>query len=182
MTKKISMICFMLQIMLTANMVQALEAAAVKQPATALFLINNAGAGYDQFIPTIKDNLTSLLTQKGFSVVRTENAILPTGLPDSNENKISDPQTEASLNHLAESLNAGLLVVSTINAVTHDENTFDGSGTIYKSNNKTAVDTVRVNLQVFDVGSTKSVYGDSVNTSLRTPVYGQDQTSTQSIL
>jgi hypothetical protein len=58
-----------------------------KVPATAIFVINHAGARYDDSIPSIKDNLTSLLTQKGFSIVRTENALLPAGLPDSNENK-----------------------------------------------------------------------------------------------
>lgn len=150
-------------------------------PATAIFVINHAGARYDDSIPSIKDNLTSLLTQKGFSIVRTENALLPAGLPDSNENKITNPETEASLNRLAESLNAKLLIVSTINTVTHDENKFDGTGTSYNVAKVTATDTVRINLQVFDIGSSKSVYGDSVSTSLRTPIY-DGNAKTQSIL
>ncbi len=210
-----------------ANTVKVASAAALMPqtsppPSAALFLINNAGSKYDQFIPTIKDNLTSLLTQKGFAIVRTENAILPAGLPDSNENKISNPETEASINRLAETLNARLLVVATINAVTHDESTFDGTkydvinhksinntaihdentfdGTVEKQTEikaethdvkafpgtdtaynvvkTTATDTVRFNLQIYDLGSTKSIYGDSVNTSLRTPVYGQAHTNT----
>lgn len=147
-------------------------------PATAIFIINNAGSQYDQFIPTIKDNLTSSLTQKGFSIVRTENAILPAGLPDSNENKITNVEAEASLNRLAEALNASLLIVSTINAVTHDENTFDGRGTSYNVVKTTAIDNVRINIQVYDIGTTKSVYGDSVSTSLRTPVYGSSESNT----
>jgi predicted aspartyl protease len=180
--KKYFLAIFFLIIQVQSNgEVKAAEAASSKpvpSPGTAIFLINNAGSEYDQFVPTIKDNLTSLLTQKGFSIVRSENAMLPRGLPDSNENKITDPQAESSLNRLAESLNAGLLIVSTINAVTHDENTFDGTGTSYNVVKTTAIDTVRINLQIFDVGTTKSVYGDSVNTSLRTPVYGQAQTRT----
>jgi PEGA domain len=218
---------FLLQLIILTINSQIIHAAAISppippSPATALFLINNAGAKYDQFIPTIKDNLTSLLTQKGFAIVRTENAILPAGLPDSNENKISNPETEASINRLAETLNARLLVVATINAVTHDESTFDGTkydainhksisntaihdentfdGTVIKQTEikaethdvkafpgtdtaynvvkTTATDTVRFNLQIYDLGSTKSIYGDSVNTSLRTPVYGQAHTNT----
>ena len=218
---------FLLQLIILTINSQIIHAAGISppippSPATALFLINNAGAKYDQFIPTIKDNLTSLLTQKGFAIVRTENAILPAGLPDSNENKISNPETEASINRLAETLNARLLVVATINAVTHDESTFDGTkydvinhksinntaihdentfdGTVEKQTEikaeihdvkafpgtdtaynvvkTTATDTVRFNLQIYDLGSTKSIYGDSVNTSLRTPVYGQAHTNT----
>lgn len=180
--KKYFLAIFFLIIQIQSNgEVKAAEAASSKPVpslGTAIFLINNAGSEYDQFVPTIKDNLTSLLTQKGFSIVRSENAMLPRGLPDSNENKITDAQAESSLNRLAESLNAGLLIVSTINAVTHDENTFDGTGTSYNVVKTTAIDTVRINLQIFDVGTTKSVYGDSVNTSLRTPVYGQAQTRT----
>ena len=179
-SKKIGIVCLPLIVLIYSFVQQALAASVmpVTPPATALFVINNAGANYDQFIPVIKDNLTSLLTQKGFSIVRTENAILPAGLPDSNESKITNPETEASLNRLAENLSAGLLVVSTINAVTHDENTFDGTGTSYKVVKTTAVDNVRINLQIFDVGSTKAVYGDSVSTSLRSPVYGKAQTNT----
>jgi len=218
---------FLLQLIILTINSQIIHAAGISppippSPATALFLINNAGSKYDQFIPTIKDNLTSLLTQKGFAIVRTENAILPAGLPDSNENKISNPETEASINRLAETLNARLLVVATINAVTHDESTFDGTkydainhksisntaihdentfdGTVEKQTEikgethdvkafpgtdtaynvvkTTATDTVRFNLQIYDLGSTKSIYGDSVNTSLRTPVYGQAHTNT----
>ncbi len=152
-----------------------------QQPATAIFVINNAGVEYDQFIPTLKDNLTTLLTQKGFSIVRTENTVLPVGLPDSNENKITDPQVEASLSHLAELLKAELLVVSTINSITHDEAIFDGTNTIYKSSNKVATESVRINLQVFDVGSTKSVYGDSVSSSIRKSI-NTDNTNNRSVL
>ena len=169
----------LLILLLTVENTNAMGTDAIKvPPTTALFLINNAGTNYDQFIPIIKDNLISLLTQKGFSIVSTENTIPPSGLPDSNENKSSNPEAEASINRLAENLNAGLLVLSTINSVTHDENTFDGAGTLYKSDNKTAVDTVYVNLRVYDVGSAKSVYGDSVKTSIRTPIYGHEKTDT----
>lgn len=179
-SKKLSIICLPLIVLISGLVQQAISASAMPQkpPATALFVINNSGAEYDQFIPIIKDNLTTLLTQKGFSIVRTENAILPAGLPDSNENKFTNPETEASLNRLAESLNARLLVVSTINAVTHDEKTFDGTGTSYKVVKTTAIDNVRVNLQIFDIGSTKAVYGDSVSTSLRSPVYGKNESNT----
>jgi hypothetical protein len=173
---------FLLQLIILTINSQIIHAAGITppippSPATAIFVINNAGNQYDQFIPTIKDNLTSSLTQKGFSIVRTENAILPTGLPDSNENKVASPEAEASLNRLAEKLGARLLIVSTINSVTHDENTFDGTGTSYNVIKTTAIDNVRINLQIFDVGSTKSVYGDSVSTSLRTPVYGPSQSN-----
>lgn len=224
MIKKLSLISTLLLIFGLTNTVKVANAVSLMPetpPSTALFLINNAGSKYDQFIPTIKDNLTSLLTQKGFAIVRTENAILPAGLPDSNENKISNPEAEASINRLAESLNARLFVVATINAVTHDESTFDGTkydvinnksvtnvaiheentfdgtvdkqtvidaqtydvkslgtGTAYNVVKTTATDAVRINLQIFDLGSTKSIYGDSVNTSLRTPVYGQTHTNT----
>jgi hypothetical protein len=174
---------FLLQLIILTINSQITHAAGISppippSPATAIFVINNAGSQYDQFIPTIKDNLISSLTQKGFSIVRTENAILPTGLPDSNENKITNVEAEASLNRLAEALNARLLIVSTINSVTHDENTFDGRGTTYNVVKTTAVDNVRVNIQVYDIGTTKSVYGDSVSTSLRTPVYGTSQYNT----
>ncbi len=225
MLKKSAIFYFLSLILMCGFAEQSLSAAVTMPklpPSTALFLINNAGSKYDQFIPTIKDNLTSLLTQKGFAIVRTENAILPAGLPDSNENKISNPETEASINRLAETLNARLLVVGTINAVTHDESTFDGTkydvinhksinntaihdentfdGTVEKQTEikaeihdvkafpgtdtaynvvkTTATVTVRFNLQIYDLGSTKSIYGDSVNTSLRTPVYGQAHTNT----
>lgn len=179
-SKKQGVVCLLLIVLIHTFVRQALAASLMPEtpPATALFVINSAGANYDQFIPVIKDNLTSLLTKKGFSIVRTENALLPVGLPDSNENKTSSPEAEASLNRLAESLSARLMVVSTINAVTHDEKHFDGTGTIYKVVTNTAIDNVRINLQIFDLGSTKSVYGDSVSTSLRSPVYEKNQTNT----
>lgn len=174
--KKIIFIHLLIYLMVLPGYSKAAGSVNVQpSPSAAIFIINNSGSEYDQYLPVIKDNLTSLLTQKGLSIVRSENALLPSGMPDTNDSKVSDPQQEAALNRLAESLNAGLLVVSTINSVVHEENEFDGSGTIYKSSNKTAIDTVRVNLQVYDVGSTKSIYGDSVSTAVRTPIYGQQQ-------
>ncbi len=149
----------------------------LSNPATAIFITNTAGEQYNQYLSSIKDNLTSLLTQKGFAIVRTENALLPEGVKDSNESKQTNVYSEASLNRLAETLKARLMIVATVNSVTHEDRVFDGENTAMKTTYKAALDSVRINLQVYDLGTTKSLYGDTVTFSARNPVYGANETN-----
>jgi hypothetical protein len=46
-----------------------------------------------------------------------------------------------------------------------------------KTTYKAALDSVRINLQVYDLGTTKSLYGDTVTFSARNPVYGANETN-----
>ena len=149
----------------------------LSNPATAIFVTNTAGQQYEQYLPSIKDSLSALLTQKGFAIVRTENALLPDGVRDSNESKQTSVYSEASLNRLAEILRARLLIVATVNNVTHEDRVFNGENTAMKTSYKATIDSVRINLQIYDLGTTKSLYGDTVSFSTRNPVYGADETN-----
>jgi len=163
-----------------------------KQPLrAAIFVQNRAGAVMQDQLDVLNDQLTTGLTERGFSVIdksvviakfresREQDVVLnqklktlEEALTKKSEGSVEDAVTGASALRIAQMLGADYLVVATINSLGQETRSFKGTGTGYGTDNHSVTYNLRISLKVLEANQGGSVYGDTVTASER-KVLGQ---------
>lgn len=151
----------------------------------AIFVQNNAGAELDSGISTFRDILSARLSDKGFSILdahdviqRFEESKTPSDEVgeavnaaaklvkfEKTESSVDQVLTGASALRIAQMLDANYLIVATLSSVGEEKRSFQGEGTLYKTNNQVVIRTLRVAIRVLEGNQGGSVYGDTVAVS-----------------
>lgn len=187
MKKILSLLCMMLVCLGYALPVFSEENSPEAPPLrAAIFLQNRAGAEFTDKLDTLNDLVTTRLTEKGFSVIDRSvvlakfreshdvdpaiNALEKAAEGSSAGGGIENALSGASALRIAQMIGADYLVVASLTSFGHESRAFSGEGTIYGTNNKSTVYTLRIALKVLEGNSGGTVYGDMVSVAERVAV------------
>jgi hypothetical protein len=137
----------------------------------AIFVQNRAGDEFTEHVDVLNDQLSSRLTEKGFSIIEK----------DLVASKFSEHRTpgssfnETSALRIAQMLGADYLVVVTLNSYGEEGRTFEGKNTVYGTDNNSVIYNLRISLKVLEGAAGGTVYGDVVTASEKV-VSGQNLT------
>jgi len=147
-----------------------------------IFVQNNAGPELNNSLPMFRDVLSARLADKGFSVLGADDIIArfesvkgqPDGVSDAvreasklakfekTEASVDQVLTGASALRIAQMLNANYVIVATLSSLGEERRSFNGEGTMYKTNNEVLIRTLRASIRVLEGNQGGTVYGDTV--------------------
>lgn len=150
-----------------------------------IFVQNNAGPELNSSLPMFRDVLGARLADKGFSVLGADDIIArfesvkgqPDGVTDAvreasklakfekTEASVDQVLTGASALRIAQMLDANYVIVATLSSLGEERRSFNGEGTMYKTNNEVLIRTLRSTIRVLEGNQGGTVYGDTVAVS-----------------
>jgi hypothetical protein len=151
----------------------------------AIFVQNNAGPTLDESVSTFRDLLSARLADKGFSILdshdviaafqETKNggdpvdqgiaAVTKVVQAEKTESSVEQVLNGASALRIAQMLDANYLIVATLSSVGTQKKSFNGEGTLHKTNNEVIIRTLRTSIRVLEGNQGGTVYGDTVAVS-----------------
>lgn len=152
----------------------------------AIFVQNRASAELQDQVDVLNDQLTTGLTEKGFSII-DKNVVIAKFKESRETDEVSrdlktveqalklvkseasveDAVTGASALRIAQMIGADYLIVATINSLGKETRTFKGQGTAFGTDNQATIYNLRISLKVLEGNQGGSVYGDTVTASER---------------